>query len=344
MYYNRILRVRVVDVSDIFLLSVLLGSIAASYLKDYFSEKKAMKRLKKSVIKESELLSKQDKPISNSKRSKQERIKKIYKFALEDRGGQFKDFQQDLEFSDEGFKLAHEIKKVVERLACFLKERELKGVAKIFFKNGRSLLELILYKCKIDITYALLTEGLSTQVIVITATAGGTLGFTVSLFSVEASLVAPPVLISYLFIRSVAQQIVNQRDYSNFKKLVNRMLEDDELKKTLRVFFMENEIPNTSGIKMKPFYPDKNLLPEFDFESGQTFEEFIKNRMKEQLGLVENPTQEQIEEIIHRRPRPKGKTVYFKDFIKELGQNQNDIIDVKIVNEPIEVKIRNEEL
>ena len=103
---------------------------------------------------------------------------------------------------------------------------------KIFFQNGRLLLELILYKCRIDITYSLLTEGLSTQVIVITATAGGPAGFTLSWFSAGASLVGPPVLISILLIRSllirsVAQQIVNQRDYSKFKKLVNQILEDD---------------------------------------------------------------------------------------------------------------------
>jgi hypothetical protein len=43
--------------------------------------------------------------------------------------------------------------------------------------------------------------------------------------------------------------------------------------------------------------------------------------MKEELELVENPTSEQIEEIIHTKKikmKPKGKTVYFKDFIDEI--------------------------
>ena len=191
--------------------------------------------------------------------------------------------------------MAQKIKELVERLASFLKERELKGIARIFFKNGRLLLKLILYKCKIDITYSLLTEGLSTQVIVITATAGGAEGFALSWFSAGASLVAPPVLISILLIRSVAHQIVNQRDYSKFKKLVNQMLEDDELKQTIRAFFMEGEVPTTTtSIEMKLLDSDKNSLPEFNFKSDQTFEEFIKARMKEELGLVENPTQEQL--------------------------------------------------
>lgn len=51
------------------------------------------------------------------------RIKKIYKFALENRGGQFENFQADDEVSNEKFKLAQEIKGLVERLARFLKER-----------------------------------------------------------------------------------------------------------------------------------------------------------------------------------------------------------------------------
>lgn len=346
MYYNRILRIWVVDPLDYFLLSAIIGSLAASNLKDYLSEKKAMERLKNSIIKKSKLVRQSDRPIFNSKET---RIKNIYKVTLENRGGQFENFQADHEFSNEVFNLAQKIKGLAERLARFLKERELKGVARIFFKNGRLLLELILYKCRIDITYSLLTEGLSTQVIVITATAGGAAGFTLSWFSVGASLVAPPVLISILLIRSVAQQIVNQRDYAAFKKLVTQMLEDDELKQTLPAFFMEGEVPKANLIEMKPLDSDKNPLPEFNFDlqSDQTPEEFIKARMEEELGLVENPTQEQLEEIIHRRKinrKPKGNTVYFRDFIDEIAEGPDDIIDAKIVKEPIRVQVKNEEL
>jgi hypothetical protein len=84
----------------------------------------------------------------------------------------------------------------------------------------------------------LLAEESSTQVIIITATIGYAASFTFSWFSTGASLVALPVLISILLILSIVQQIVNQRDYSKFKKLVNQMLEDDKLKQTIRAFFM----------------------------------------------------------------------------------------------------------
>ena len=79
-----------------------------------------MKRLKNSIINESELVIKSERP------TRKIRIKKIYKFALDNRGGQFEDFQINHEFSNEIFKLAQEIKRLVERLARFLKERELK--------------------------------------------------------------------------------------------------------------------------------------------------------------------------------------------------------------------------
>jgi len=159
--------------------------------------------------------------------------------------------------------LGQEIKWLVELLASFLKERQLKGVARIFFKNSRLLLELILYKCITDITYSLLTEELSTQVIIITATPGGSAYFTLSWFSAGAILIAPPVLISTLLIRSIAQQIVNQKDYSKFKKLVNQMLNDDNLKETLWAFFIEKGVPTTTDIEIKPWDSYKNPLLEF---------------------------------------------------------------------------------
>lgn len=192
MYFNKILRIWVFDTLDYFLISVLIGSLIASHLKKYLSEKASMERLKNSIIKKSSLRRLKT-PIYSPKESK---IKRIYKFALDNRGGQFDEFQADPELSNEAFNLAHNIKNLVERLAVFLKQRELKGIAQIFFKNGRLILKLILYKCNISINYPIISEGLSAQVIVITATVGGTSGFILSWFSVGAILVSPPVLIS----------------------------------------------------------------------------------------------------------------------------------------------------
>lgn len=58
--------------------------------------------------------------------------------------------------------------------------------------------------------------------------------------------------------------------------------------------------------------------------------------MKEELGIVENPTPEQLEEIIHNRKiRNKRKTVYFKDFIKEIAEDTDHIIEAEIVKKAI---------
>jgi len=160
-------------------------------------------------------------------------------------------------------------------------------------------------------SYAVLSEGLSTQVIVFKATAG----FTLSWFLAGATLVAPPLLISSLLLRSFTQQILNQRDYLKFKKTVNKILDDDNLKETLRAFFLQDEGPvnSSSRIEMGPPDLDKNPTLKYDFsgKSSEEFDEFIKERIKEEFGLVENPTEPQLEAIIEKTvtKKPKGKTV-----------------------------------
>ena len=129
---------------------------------------------------------------------------------------------------------------------------------------------------------------------------------------VGQSLVVPSALISLLLTRSVLQQIFNQREYFKFKELVNKMLqEDEEVKKIVQPFFMEGEVPTTNVIEMQPRYLDKNHLPEFNFDSDQTFEKFIKAKMNKELRLVESPTPLELEEIIkNRKIINKRKTVY----------------------------------
>ena len=74
-----------------------------------------MERLTNSIIKKLKLVRQSDRCIFififiyNSKK-----IKNIYKFALEKRGGQFENFQVNYEASNEIFKLAQEIKELVE--------------------------------------------------------------------------------------------------------------------------------------------------------------------------------------------------------------------------------------
>jgi hypothetical protein len=339
MFYNRILRVWVFDQLDYFLISALIGSLIASHLKKYLSEKLAMERLKNSIIKKSDLVILKT-PILSSKEVK---IKQIYKFALDNRGGQLEEFQADDDFSNEIFHLAQYIKALVERLAAFLKERELKGMLKIFFRNGRLILELILCKCNIGISYGIISEGLSTQVIIITASTGSAAGFALSWFSVGAILITPSLLFSVLLLRSTRQQILNQRDYSKFKSMLKKMLDDDQLKETIQALFMEGEglAPSSGGLKMKSLdFDEKSALKHnFNLKSDENFGEFIEARMKEELGLIKNPSDGQLQEIIRRKVKrkTKGRTVLFGDFISENPYEgadflRPDIMDAEIVD------------
>lgn len=70
---------------DYLLLSASIGSLLALGLKTFLSEKKAMKRLKNSIISKSKWVTESDRLILNSKETK---IKKIYKVALETHDGQ----------------------------------------------------------------------------------------------------------------------------------------------------------------------------------------------------------------------------------------------------------------
>jgi hypothetical protein len=308
-----------------------------------------MERLKSSIINKSGLVRSEITTLS----TREAKIKQIYRFALDNRGGQFQEFQADYELSNEVFNLAQNIKGLVERLAIFLKRKELRGIAKIFFKNGRLILELILYKCNISISYAIINEGLNAQIVVITTSVGGAVGFAFSWFSVGAILVSPPVIISALLLRTATQQSLNQRDYSEFKKMFNKMLGDDELKKTIQAVFIEGEglTPSSGTLKMEALDFDKKsaLKHNFNLKSDEDLEEFIKARMKEELGFIENPTEGQLQEIIQKKVKrkPKGKTVFFGDFIDENpyeGDNfsHSDIIDVEILEEPIRMKSDNE--
>lgn len=45
-------------------------------------------------------------------------------------------------------------------------------------------------------------------------------------------------------------------------------------------------------MEMKLFNLDKNYVPKLNFESDQNWEEFIKAKIEEELGFVENFTHE----------------------------------------------------
>lgn len=86
--------------------------------------------------------------------------------------------------------------------------------------------------------------------------------------------------------------------------------------------------------------------PVLEMKSYDSLDE-IKSILKQKLGLVENPTEEELDTIIQRKKRKvKGKTVFFRDVIDEMNDlsDLDDLIDAKIVEEPIRVRVRNDDL
>lgn len=108
------------------------------------------------------------------------------------------------------------------------------------------------------------------------------------------------MLTSVCCLRSIREQLLNQRDYYNFKKKVNEILEDDKIKETLWALFIDPKgaRPSSEGLKIKPLNSDQN-------------------------PAIENPPKEQIKELIDRKvtrkPKNPGKTV---GFLEKFGDPQ----------------------
>jgi hypothetical protein len=268
---------------------MFVGSFIASSLKDYLSEKKAMERLRKSIIKKSQLISETDQRLLNSREA---RIQKVYKFALETHGGDL--LSAKLKLSDETFRFAQKIQQVVEMIARYLKEKELQGIAKFIFKNGRLVLELLLYKCNIKLTY-LPNPGPDTQVVIFTTIIGAGTGFSMAWFSVGGALVASPTLLSIFATRSLFQQIINHKEYQRFKEFMLEYGKEHKFQDILKVFVdFGNSNSNTSPAGVEKINNDR-LLPRnlSSVEGFDTLRElkFKDTRMIVQVGKNGNPDQ-----------------------------------------------------
>jgi hypothetical protein len=91
VYYNRMLKVWIVDQIDIFLISALFGSILAEILKYYLYEEKAMNKEEKAMNKEKKSMEKLKRCIIRKSEtppapcifsSKDKNIQQIYKCAI----------------------------------------------------------------------------------------------------------------------------------------------------------------------------------------------------------------------------------------------------------------------
>jgi len=75
-------------------------------------------------------------------------------------------------------------------------------------------------------------------------------------------------------------------------------------------------------------------------KSTESFKKAIKEKLKEDFDLIENPTDAQLNGFINgkRKRKRTGKTTYFSDFIKNMPDSDSDIIDVDIIKKSIRIK------
>jgi hypothetical protein len=114
------------------------------------------------------------------------------------------------------------------KLAHFLKDQELRGVLKILFRNGRLVLQLILYTCKIRLEYATI-EGVNAQVIVVAFTTGAANGFVGAWVQAGAMLATFPILLAVFLLKSIGQQIIHLADLAAFRQMSQELLDDPNI-------------------------------------------------------------------------------------------------------------------
>ena len=188
-------------------------------------------------------------------------------------------------------------------------------------------MDLILHKCNISITYQKLGEELSTQVIVFTVVAGGFSGYTVSWFTEVATLAVPSVLATILFTRSLFQQISNYHDYLRFNNILERFLDNPELQNRLRAVFIdgENGMPSSGKMEMEPLGLDTNT----ESASSQNLDQLIKLQLEKEYGLIENPSEAQLEKIISDKLRGGGGESQTK--LKQIKDFENYLLTASLV-------------
>lgn len=191
-----------------------------------------MKRLKDSLIKQSRLIDQPQFQSRNSRSSRNKKIQKIYKFALNPRGGQIEDINLAAEFSKE-FKLAQKIKQIIERTIIFIKTKENNTkLTKFIFIALRSGIEFVLIQCNINLQ-CIITDELKPEIVILALSTGGTFGFIHGWFAAGFFLALTPSVLSVFLVRSLFQQYMHFRQYQRVLEISVKLSKDPEYRKAI---------------------------------------------------------------------------------------------------------------
>jgi hypothetical protein len=348
MYYDSVKRTWIIDLIDLALISFMIGSILGSSVKYYLSKKKSTRvnPLKESDTKELILDS---------------RINKVYKVALQNRGGQLENFQLDFEISDDILKskeqpklapdlnpdlnpelnpelnpklnpelndlilfhLAQLVRKLVESSYNFLKRQESKGrIAQYISRNLTSIIRIGLQICQITMTHhALLLSETTTQIIIVTATSTGIIGFISAWLKMGSLIITITSVMSAFFLRGFAQRLVSLR----LRKVNHQNVQQPITK----VSFVDAEITKVTRVEMKSPDVNKDYLPKFDSNLKETSEIVKPKKLKRFAKLIDSRD--------FKYKAKKAKVKYYRDlaadYIDDLVEEFDDLMDSETVQD-----------
>ena len=217
----------------------------------------------------------------------------------------------------------------------------------------RSVLTLILFAHNIPIYYAP-TNSANQYVVNLSIITGSAIDFISTWFSIVAKIITPPTLLSLLATRSCVQQFIHINDSIKFRRNASKMLEDkcfqEEFTKFLETIQNQNNNPN--AIKLDNLNWNKN--PEIREATKRLgiFENQPSALGKINLDMDDPVIKEMAEEFglfkkskINSKKLFKAKPIYFRDFVNDVldsdSESNLDSINVKIMEDPLRIKIKN---
>jgi hypothetical protein len=351
MYYNRLTKTFICDLTDYFFLSFIIASIVSNYLKHYYwSEKASMQRSKDSIIDKSSVIT----PVRTinlaSNLSYEElRFRKIYRFGLNVRGG-----------VDYEYQFAEKIKDLVLQWSSFLKENEFLAfylkkkrvrdrILQIICSEGQLILRLVLHLCKINLQYILISEP-DQQFIVIASCAGGVAGFITSWLSAGTILFVTPTALSIFIVRSLVSQIAHNIEYGKVVKMAHIVLnheifaefQEKFLDRSLKSQEREN---NSKAIELQGLNWNKNSDTKEMAKRLGVFENSASVAESLNLDTLDlNPSIKKIFEEFGFTPKTKNiikaKMVNFRHLVDRAVDVDNNVIYAEIVQDLSRIRIK----
>jgi hypothetical protein len=135
------------------------------------------------------------------------------------------------------------------------------------------------------------------------------------------------------------------------KNNIVRLLKDKDLQEEIKNTFIniQKQMDNSNKITLEYLNWNKNPEIKEAAERLGIFENPPSVTRKPNLDLLDADLDKILENpgILQNsdsKPRIKGKTVYFRDFIDQMSDNDNmsdlDVIDTEIVKEPVRIRLR----